>query len=183
MTGDRTRTIHLTLDGESRTATVEVRTLLSDLLRHELGATGTHVACEHGSCGACTVLVDGVPVRSCLVLAPQVDGADIETVHSLAVDDDGGLGPVATALHEQHGLQCGFCTPGIVVSMTAALRDGVDLDEALDQVLAGHLCRCTGYVNLRAAVRTMFGSPRVDPASDDGRGTAPVVAVHVEGAA
>ncbi|UDY35472.1 (2Fe-2S)-binding protein [Dermatobacter hominis] len=156
MTGDRTRTVRLTLDGTPREATVEVRTLLSDLLRHEWGATGTHVGCEHGSCGACTVLLDGAPVRSCLVLAPQVDGASIETVHGLAVAADGAPGRVAGALHEQHGLQCGFCTPGIVVSMTAALRDGTDVDEALDQVLGGHLCRCTGYVNVRAAVRAAF---------------------------
>ena len=153
---DRTRTVQLTVDGAPCTATVEVRTLLSDLLRHHSGATGTHVACEHGSCGACTVLVDGVAVRSCLVLAPQADGAEVETVHSLAVGPDGTPERIAQALHEEHGLQCGFCTPGIVVSMTAALRDDLDVDEALDQVLGGHLCRCTGYVNVRAAVRRAF---------------------------
>ena len=155
--GDRTRTVSLTLDGAPRTVTAEVRTLLSDLLRHQLGATGTHVACEHGSCGACTVLVDDLTVRSCLVLAPQVDGCRVDTVESLALDDGGALGRVAAALHDEHGLQCGFCTPGIVVSMTAALRDGLGVDEALDQVLGGHLCRCTGYVNIRAAVRSAFG--------------------------
>ncbi len=150
---DRTRTVRLTVDGAPCAATVEVRTLLSDLLRHHAGATGTHVACEHGSCGACTVLLDGVAVRSCLVLAPQADGTHVETVHSLAVRPDGTPEQVARALHEEHGLQCGFCTPGIVVSMTAAIRDGLDADEALDQVLGGHLCRCTGYVNVRAAGR------------------------------
>lgn len=153
---DRARTVSLTLNGDERHATTEVRTLLSDLLRHELGATGTHVACEHGSCGACTVLVDDLPVRSCLILAPQVDGCRVDTVESVAVDEDGALNRIARALHDEHGMQCGFCTPGIVVSMTAALRDGVGVDEALDQVLGGHLCRCTGYVNIRAAVRTAF---------------------------
>jgi aerobic-type carbon monoxide dehydrogenase small subunit (CoxS/CutS family) len=149
------RTVTLTVNGASRAVTVDVRTLLSDLLRHELGLTGTHVGCEQGSCGACTVLVDGLAVRSCLAFAPQVEGAAVETVEGVAPAAD-AYHSVQRTLHENHGLQCGFCTPGIVMSLVAAHRAGVDVDIVLDDILGGHLCRCTGYVNIRAAVRAAW---------------------------
>jgi aerobic-type carbon monoxide dehydrogenase small subunit (CoxS/CutS family) len=145
------REITVRVNGVERKVRVEPRTLLSDVVRHELGLTGTHVGCEQGVCGACTVLWDGRPARSCLALAPQAEGAAIETVESLA----GAAGPlhaVQQALHEAHGLQCGFCTPGIVMSLVWAWRARLPREEALDAVLGGHLCRCTGYVNIRAAV-------------------------------
>jgi aerobic-type carbon monoxide dehydrogenase small subunit (CoxS/CutS family) len=145
-----TRTIGLTVNGEPREATVEPRTLLSDLLRHELGLTGTHVGCEQGACGACTVIVDGRAVRSCLMLAPQADGATVETVEGVATP--ASLHPVQAALHTEHGMQCGFCTAGIVMSLVAAQRSGVPAEAAKDEVLGGHICRCTGYVNIRAAI-------------------------------
>jgi len=144
------RTITLTVNGNGHTTEVDVRTLLSDLLRHDFGLTGTHVGCEQGACGACTVLVDGRAVRSCLILTPEVDGASIETIEGVA--DAQGLHPVQAALLGEHGMQCGFCTAGIVMSLVAARRAGVPADEAKTEVLGGHLCRCTGYVNIRAAV-------------------------------
>jgi aerobic carbon-monoxide dehydrogenase small subunit len=129
-----------------------VRWLLSDVLRHELGLTGTHVGCEHGVCGACTVLVDGQPTRSCLVLGVQVDGHEVTTVEGLA-GSDGTLHPVQQAFVDCHGLQCGFCTPGFVLTIAAFLRENPsqDEDEALEAV-SGNLCRCTGYQNIKAAV-------------------------------
>lgn len=158
-----TRRVAFTVNGLPREIEVEPRTLLSDALRHGIGLTGTHVGCEQGACGACTVLVDGVAVRSCLMLTPQADGAVIETVESVAGPD--GLHPVQRALHEQHGLQCGFCTAGMVMSLVAARRAGVDEDEAVDDVLGGHLCRCTGYVNIRAAIAQAWCdlAPEVGP--------------------
>jgi aerobic-type carbon monoxide dehydrogenase small subunit (CoxS/CutS family) len=146
-----TRVVAVTVNGRRHEAETEVRTLLSDFLRNELGYTGTHVGCEHGVCGACTVLMDGVPVRSCLLLAPQADGTAITTVEALA--SDGELHPLQEAFHREHGLQCGFCTPGILMAVLGETEAGRDLDEVLDDVLPGHLCRCTGYVNIRAAVR------------------------------
>lgn len=145
----QTRPVSLTVNGRVCELEVEPRTLLSDVLRHRLGLTGTHVGCEQGSCGACTVVMDGVPVRSCLVLAPQADGATVETVEGLAGAE---ADRVRRAMHETHGLQCGFCTAGIVVSLVAALRDGAQEQEVADHVLGGHLCRCTGYVNIREAI-------------------------------
>jgi aerobic-type carbon monoxide dehydrogenase small subunit (CoxS/CutS family) len=144
------RSVTLLVDGTEHTLEVEGRTLLSDALRHGLGRTGTHVGCEQGACGACTVVVDGRPVRSCLLLAVQADGSEITTVQGVA--PAGGLHAVQEALHREHGLQCGFCTPGIVVSLVAATDRGVPVEEALDDVLGGHICRCTGYVNIRSAV-------------------------------
>jgi aerobic-type carbon monoxide dehydrogenase small subunit (CoxS/CutS family) len=149
-----TREVAVTVNGRRHEAETEVRTLLSDFLRSELGYTGTHVGCEHGVCGACTVLLDGVPVRSCLLLAAQADGAEITTVEALA--SDGELHPLQEAFHREHGLQCGFCTPGILMAVLGESEAGRDLDEVVDDVLAGHLCRCTGYVNIRTAVRTAW---------------------------
>jgi len=143
------RRIRLTVNGRPREVEVEPRTLLSDVLRHHLGLTGTHVGCEQGSCGSCTILFDGAPARSCLVLAPQAEGAHIETVEGLAGPE---AEAIRRAMHEAHALQCGFCTAGIVVSLVSALRDGIGQDEAAEQVLGGHLCRCTGYVNIRKAI-------------------------------
>ncbi len=149
-----TRVVAVTVNGRHHEAETEVRTLLSDFLRNELGYTGTHVGCEHGVCGACTVLLDGLPVRSCLLLAPQAAGAEITTVEALA--SDGELHPLQEAFHREHGLQCGFCTPGILMAVLGERAAGRDLDEVLDDVLSGHLCRCTGYVNVRAAVRAAW---------------------------
>ena len=130
---------------------VEPRLLLSDFLRHELHLTGTHVGCEHGVCGACTVLVDGEAVRSCLMLAVQADGCEITTVEGLAGDT---LHPLQQAFHEAHGLQCGFCTPGILTSLVPFLRDNPRPDEReIREAISGNLCRCTGYQNIVAAVK------------------------------
>ena len=148
------------MNGVVRTATVPVRTLLSDLLRHSFGLTGTHVGCEQGACGACTVVLDGRAVRSCLVLAPQVDGATIETIEGVA--SGSALHPVQAAIHAAHGMQCGFCTPGIVMSLVAASRAGVPVEVARDDVLGGHLCRCTGYTGLRAAVDAAWAERCID---------------------
>ena len=150
-----TTSVELTVNGAGYRVVVEPRTLLSDTLRHELGLTGTHVGCEQGACGACTVIVDGVAVRSCLMLTPQAEGHTIETIESIS-GADGELHAVQQALHEEHGLQCGFCTPGIVMSLVVAHRSGTPLGASLDDLLDGHLCRCTGYVNIRAAARSVL---------------------------
>ena len=144
------RAVRITVNGTDHELQIEPRMLLSDALRHQLGLTGTHVGCEQGACGACTIIVDGRAQRSCLVLAVQVDGATIETIEGVAVD--GIDHAVQEAIHEQHGLQCGFCTPGIVMSLVAAHRSGTDKATARHAVLDGHLCRCTGYVNIRSAI-------------------------------
>jgi aerobic-type carbon monoxide dehydrogenase small subunit (CoxS/CutS family) len=145
------RNIELTVNGTPQSIEVDVRTSLADLLRHDLGYTGTHIGCEHGACGACTVLVDGVAMRSCLMFAPQAHGCVIETVESLS--SNGKLHPLQESLWRRHGLQCGFCTPGILMAIVGAAREGDSLEEALERVLPGHLCRCTGYVNIRKAIR------------------------------
>ena len=140
--------VRLTVNGKHYDRTAEPRLLLSDFLRHELGLTGTHVGCEHGVCGACTVLLDGEPVRSCLLFAVQADGHEITTVEGLAPSPD-TLNPLQCAFREAHGLQCGFCTPGILMTMTALLRDRPDPGEAeIREALSGHLCRCTGYQSI-----------------------------------
>jgi aerobic-type carbon monoxide dehydrogenase small subunit (CoxS/CutS family) len=145
--------VAVTVNGTRYQRTVEPRLLLSDFLRHELGLTGTHVGCEHGVCGACTVLLDGDAVRSCLLFAVQVEGREITTVEGLA-SVSGELSPLQQAFHEAHGLQCGFCTPGILISMTAFLRDHPAPDEReIREALSGHLCRCTGYRHIVDAVR------------------------------
>jgi carbon-monoxide dehydrogenase small subunit len=130
----------------------EPRRLLSDHLRHDLGLTGTHVGCEHGVCGCCTVLLDGAPVRSCLMLAVQAEGHDITTIEGLTSDAK-ALHPVQQAFHETHGLQCGFCTPGFVMSVVGLLsRHPHPTPEQIDEGISGNLCRCTGYASIRRAV-------------------------------
>ncbi|HKP17002.1 MAG TPA: (2Fe-2S)-binding protein [Gaiellaceae bacterium] len=146
--------VRLRLNGVDREGDAEPRTLLSDFVRHELGATGTHVGCEHGVCGACTVLLDGEAVRSCLMLAAQAAGAEVTTVESLS--REGALHPLQEAFAEQHALQCGFCTPGILMAVVGEHRAGRSLDEVVADVLPGHLCRCTGYGRIRAAVRAAW---------------------------
>ena len=141
-------TVTLRVNGVDRTATVPARRLLSDLLRHDLGLTGTHVGCEHGVCGACTVLLDGAPVRSCLLLAVTVAGHEITTVEGLA-EADGILHPVQRAFRECHGLQCGFCTPGFLTTIAAFVADNNDPSrEEVVEAISGNLCRCTGYQNI-----------------------------------
>jgi carbon-monoxide dehydrogenase small subunit len=145
--------IALTVNGVRHDLEVETRRLLSDALRHDLGLTGTHVGCEHGVCGCCTVLLDGRPARSCLVLAVQAAGADIRTVEGLAAAD-GTLSPLQQAFKEHHGLQCGFCTPGFLMTATTFYREASDMsDEEIREALGGQLCRCTGYVGIVRAVR------------------------------
>jgi aerobic-type carbon monoxide dehydrogenase small subunit (CoxS/CutS family) len=145
--------LRLMVNGTVFDRAVEPRLLLSDFLRHELGLTGTHVGCEHGVCGACTVLLDGEPVRSCLIFAVQVDGQRVATVEGLA-QVPGELAPLQAAFREAHGLQCGFCTPGILMSMTAFLREHPAPTEGeIREALAGHLCRCTGYRHIVEAVQ------------------------------
>jgi aerobic carbon-monoxide dehydrogenase small subunit len=131
----------------------DARRLLSDYLRHDLGLTGTHVGCEHGVCGCCTILLDGAPVRSCLMLAVQAEGHEITTIEGLAPDGE-PLHRVQQAFHECHGLQCGFCTPGFVMSVVGLLeRHPHPTDEQIDEGISGNLCRCTGYASIRRAVK------------------------------
>jgi 2-furoyl-CoA dehydrogenase 2Fe-2S iron sulfur subunit len=144
--------IALTLNGRKLAAEAESRTLLCDFLRHGIGATGTHVGCEHGICGSCTVLIDGVAARSCLTLAVQAEGRDIRTVESLAAPD-GTLNTLQQAFADHHALQCGFCTPGILMSFTDLLARNAHPSAAeIREVLSGHLCRCTGYAGILAAL-------------------------------
>jgi carbon-monoxide dehydrogenase small subunit len=143
----------MVVNGQARTAAVEPRLTLADFLRERCGLTGTHLGCEHGVCGACTVLLDGDAVRACLVFAVQADGAEVTTIEGVA-DPDGTLSPVQAALRDCHGLQCGFCTPGFVMSITALLRDNpTPDDDEIREGLSGNLCRCTGYQGILAAVR------------------------------
>src|SRR4051794_16922903 len=149
---DELHDVRLTVNGVGHAARVPARRLLSDFLRHDLRLTGTHVGCEHGVCGACTVLLDGAPVRSCLLLAATVDGSAITTVEGLA-DADGSPHPVQQAFTECHGLQCGFCTPGFLTTIAAYLEENPDPTEAeAREAIAGNLCRCTGYQNIVASV-------------------------------
>jgi carbon-monoxide dehydrogenase small subunit len=149
--------IRLTINGRTRESTVEPRLTLADYLRVTCGLTGTHLGCEHGVCGACTVLVDGAAVRSCLMFAVQADGCEVTTVEGIAAAD-GELSPVQAAMRECHGLQCGFCTPGFVVSITALLRDNPNpTDDEIREGLSGNVCRCTGYQGILAAVRRAAG--------------------------
>jgi carbon-monoxide dehydrogenase small subunit len=147
-------TVRLTVNGVSIAREVEPRLLLSDFLRQHLELTGTHVGCEHGVCGACTVLVDEEPVRACLMFAVQAEGARVTTVEGLATAGDGALHPLQASFREAHALQCGFCTPGILMSMVAFLRDSPSpTDGEIREALSGHLCRCTGYANIVRGVR------------------------------
>jgi aerobic carbon-monoxide dehydrogenase small subunit len=144
--------ITLTVNGMIRQVEVPGRRLLSDCLRHDLGLTGTHVGCEHGVCGCCTVLLDGEPVRSCLTFAVTVDGHDITTVEGLAARD-GTMSPVQRAFAECHGLQCGFCTPGFLCTVTALLREIPEpTEQEVLEGISGNLCRCTGYQNIVKSV-------------------------------
>jgi carbon-monoxide dehydrogenase small subunit len=145
--------VSTTVNGITRRALVEPRKTLADFLREDCALTGTHLGCEHGVCGACTVLVDGAAVRSCLMFAVQAQGADVTTVEGLS-GDDGALSTVQAAFREAHGLQCGFCTPGFVVSVTAFLRDNPHPTlEEIREGLSGNLCRCTGYQGIVRAVQ------------------------------
>lgn len=147
-------TISLTINGLSYTREVEPRMLLTDFLRHELGLTGTHVGCEHGVCGACTILFDGRSARSCLMLAVQADGAELETVEGQGTIES--LGRVQQAFRDHHGLQCGFCTPGFIMTITDMLRHhSLDTDEEIREALSGNICRCTGYQHIVQAVREL----------------------------
>ncbi|MDB5503058.1 MAG: aldehyde oxidase small subunit [Tardiphaga sp.] len=146
--------IALTVNGAAYNGRVESRLLLSDFLRHDLKLAGTHVGCEHGVCGACTVLLDGEPVRSCLMLAVQANGHAISTIEGLA-SPAGDYTPLQQAMHDHHGLQCGYCTPGILMTMTAFLDEHASPSEdEVREALSGNLCRCTGYQNIVDAVMT-----------------------------
>jgi aerobic-type carbon monoxide dehydrogenase small subunit (CoxS/CutS family) len=141
------RTVRVRVNGVEYERTVEPRLLLSDFLRHELGLTGTHVGCEHGVCGSCTVVVDGQLARACLLLGVQVDGASVETVEGLA--EDGELHPIQQAFWDHHGLQCGFCTPGFLMTLKVFLAEEPDpTEEQVRDAISGNLCRCTGYQNI-----------------------------------
>ena len=154
-----TRTIRLHVNGQPREGAVEPRTSLADFLRDDLDLTGTHVGCEHGVCGACTVLLDGQPVRSCLLLAIQMDGAALTTVEGLA--DGERLDPLQQAFWDHHGLQCGFCTPGILLTAKALLEENPHpTDGEIREAIAGNLCRCTGYHFIVEAIRAAAAAAR-----------------------
>jgi aerobic carbon-monoxide dehydrogenase small subunit len=147
-----TRPLTVTVNGEERSAEVENRLLLVHFLRQTLALTGTHVGCDTTNCGACTVLLDGVPVKSCTVLAVQAEGREITTVEGLA--GPGGLDPIQTAFHEEHGLQCGFCTPGMMLTAKALLAENPDPSEQeIRWAISGNICRCTGYQNIVKSVQ------------------------------
>ena len=151
LSADQRHRVAFVLNGRPVEGRAEPRMLLTDFLRHVLGMTGTHVGCEHGVCGACTIEIDGVPGRACLMLAVQAEGATLRTVEGLA-PEPGRLSPLQQAFRRHHALQCGFCTPGILMSLDIYLRDNPDPSEADIRIfLTGHLCRCTGYVPIVAA--------------------------------
>lgn len=165
--------ISLTVNGKPVERTVEARVNLADFLRHDLGLTGTHVGCEHGVCGACTVLVNGVSARACLMLAVQADGKSIQTIEGVA-QQDGTLDPIQAALSRHHGLQCGFCTPGVVMTMVEMRqeRSARTLTEGdVRRALSGNLCRCTGYQGMVDAALELFGKPAAaQPEQNNNRG-------------
>jgi 2-furoyl-CoA dehydrogenase 2Fe-2S iron sulfur subunit len=157
MGAGRVNAISITVNGRAVTAEVEPRLLLTDFLRHRLGLTGTHVGCEHGVCGACTVRVDGVAARSCLLLAAQVDGCEVVTVEGLAVEGD--LTPLQQAFRRHHALQCGFCTPGILIAAEDLLaRVERPTREEIVDMLSGQICRCTGYTPIVDAIAEVAGA-------------------------
>ncbi len=165
-----TRTIRVTVNGQTHERAVDVRATLADLLREDLDLTGTHLGCEHGVCGACTVHLNGEPVRSCLVLAVQADGQAVTTIEGMAPGD--GLHPIQEAFWARHGLQCGYCTPGILMSVSAFLKEHPrPTREEIREMLAGHLCRCTGYhfiveaIETAARALTAAGGPEAAPAA------------------
>jgi carbon-monoxide dehydrogenase small subunit len=152
--------ITLTVNGERHRGRAESRKTLADFLREDCALTGTHLGCEHGVCGACTILLDGAAVRSCLMFAVQADGADVTTIEGIG-PADGTLGPVQDAFREEHGLQCGFCTPGFVVTVEALLRENAaPTDDEITDALSGNLCRCTGYQGIVRAVRRAAAARR-----------------------
>lgn len=160
-----TKLITCTVNGVRQEREVACRTTLADFLRHDLYLTGTHLGCEHGVCGACTVLVDGRSARSCLMLAVQIDGHDVETVEGLA-GPDGILSPLQAAFQEHHALQCGFCTPGMLTTLTEFLRDNRNpTEEEVRDVLTGNLCRCTGYTGIVNAVLAV-ARDRITPGTE-----------------
>jgi carbon-monoxide dehydrogenase small subunit len=151
-------TVNVTVNGRPWAALVEARMTLADFLREKCHLTGTHLGCEHGVCGACTVLVDGAAVRSCLMFAVQADAAEVTTIEGIG-DPDGELSGVQAAFRDCHGLQCGFCTPGFIVSLTAFLEDNPDpTDQEIREALSGNLCRCTGYQGILKAVHQVAGA-------------------------
>lgn len=157
-----TMKVQVTINGQPYERTVEPRLLLSDFIRHELQLTGTHVGCEHGVCGACTILLDGHAVRSCLLFAVQVHGREMMTVEGLASDMD-ALHPIQEAFWEAHGLQCGFCTAGILMTLVPFLEENPDPDEQqIREAISGNLCRCTGYQHIVDAVKIAAGKVRVE---------------------
>jgi carbon-monoxide dehydrogenase small subunit len=146
--------VTLTVNGINVTRRVEPRMLLSDFLRHELGLTGTHVGCEHGVCGACTITLDGRSARSCLALAVMADGMEVETIEGQGTPEN--LSRIQKAFHDHHGLQCGFCTPGMIMAIADLLKHhALETDEQIREGLSGNICRCTGYVNIIKAVREL----------------------------
>lgn len=150
--------IELTVNGHRHSGTVEGRTSLGEFLRDGLGYTGTHLACEHGVCGACTVMVDGTVVRSCLMLAVQAEGAEVTTVEGLAAAD-GTLHPVQQAMRDNFALQCGFCTPGVAITLASLTGEGKSpTEDELVAAMSGHICRCTGYQGIRRAIRQLTGA-------------------------
>lgn len=154
------REVHVTVNGAPAEASIDPRMLLSDFLREQLGLTGTHVGCEHGYCGSCTVLVEGASARSCLTLAVQADGKSVQTVESLAANDT-ELHPIQQALKDCHGLQCGFCTPGLLMSIAELTINGLTCTrDEIREHLAGNTCRCTGYQHIVDAVEQVMRSLR-----------------------
>lgn len=151
---DITVKVAMTVNGENVVREVDARMLLSDFLRHELGLTGTHVGCEHGVCGACTVILDGRSARSCLTLAAMADGSEIQTIEGQGSPEN--LSRIQRALNDHHSLQCGFCTPGIVMAIVDLLQNHpLETDEEIREALSGNICRCTGYIHIIAAVREL----------------------------
>jgi carbon-monoxide dehydrogenase small subunit len=160
--------VTLVVNGRQSSCEVEERTTLGDFLRHQLRLTGTHIGCEHGVCGACTVLIDGEAVRSCLTLAVQAEGAQVVTIEGLSNDDD--LSPLQKAFRKHHALQCGFCTPGMVTTAHALLTREPDADEArIREVLSGNICRCTGYIPIVEAVLEARAAYAKSPTGGGGR--------------